>query len=300
MDFQTLINSRLGVALGLGLGRALPPDIGYRLADAIARLIAARHDLPMVRAMRANQWVVAGETLSAAELDQAVEDTFRHTARCLYDLYHHLNDLPALENRIVFSPPIERLIERLKQGREGTVVVALHLSNFDLVGRAAALRGWRSLVLSYPQPGGGYRWQNAMRQQFGSTILPASPTALRTALRHLRAGGNVATGIDRPFPQSKHQLLFFGRPARLGTAPVYLALKAQVPVAVTAAVMDPDGRYRILGSDLIPMQPHPDREQAIILNAERLLRVAEDFIRQYPHQWAMFYPVWPEALHATP
>jgi lauroyl/myristoyl acyltransferase len=31
-----------------------------------------------------------------------------------------------------------------------------------------------------------------------------------------------------------------------------------------------------------------------------ILRVAEDFIRYDPSQWAMTFPVWPEALDQVP
>ena len=30
------------------------------------------------------------------------------------------------------------------------------------------------------------------------------------------------------------------------------------------------------------------------------VKIAEDFIRQAPDQWAMFYPVWPFALEEMP
>ncbi len=34
----------------------------------------------------------------------------------------------------------------------------------------------------------------------------------------------------------------------------------------------------------------------IVLNAEKVMREAEKFILPYLEQWAMFYPIWPEAL----
>jgi predicted LPLAT superfamily acyltransferase len=36
------------------------------------------------------------------------------------------------------------------------------------------------------------------------------------------------------------------------------------------------------------------------MNTEMVLKVAEGYIRQAPYQWAMFYPVWPEALNEMP
>ena len=67
-----------------------------------------------------------------------------------------------------------------------------------------------------------------------------------------------------------------------------------------AAIVQPDGIYHIVASDPIEMQLIPDRENEMILNAEKVLSVAEGFIRQAPHQWAMFYPVWPNAQKELP
>lgn len=38
-----------------------------------------------------------------------------------------------------------------------------------------------------------------------------------------------------------------------------------------------------------------DRESDIVENAEKVLSFAEKFIRKYPDQWSMFYPIWPDA-----
>jgi len=81
---------------------------------------------------------------------------------------------------------------------------------------------------------------------------------------------------------------------------ILLALKTGVPVALTSASQNQEGRYQIDISEPIDMTPHPDRHQEILLNAERVLSVAEEAILQAPHQWAMFYPVWPEAMAEMP
>jgi KDO2-lipid IV(A) lauroyltransferase len=175
------------------------------------------------------------------------------------------------------------------------VATGLHMSNFDLIMLSAARRGGRFLGLSVPEPKGGYTWQNELRRRSGMELAPASVSSLRLALARLAEGGLVVTGIDRPDPGSKHRVNFFGRPAALPVLHVYLALKAGVPVILLSSVLNPDGIYRVMVSDPIPMQPHPDRGMEIVRNAERVLKVAEEMICTAPHTWAMFYPVWPEA-----
>ena len=108
------------------------------------------------------------------------------------------------------------------------------------------------------------------------------------------------TGIDRPIPAPRVRPRFFGRPAALPMHHISLAVKARVPVMIIAPILQPDGKYHVLTSDLIEMDPHPDRATEEIRNAEKVLAIAERFIRQAPHQWSISLPVWPEALDLVP
>jgi KDO2-lipid IV(A) lauroyltransferase len=297
---QSIINSRLGVGLGLAVGRSLPPAAGHRLANFLGSWIARRRTWNLVRAARANQWVVSGEQLSAAELDRAVRQTFQMTARSIYNLNHYLDRPEDVRRMVQYNEDVRQLIQASQEQSRGVVLVGVHLGNFDFALRAVTLHGLKALVLTLPELQGGYQWQYRMRQELGMEIYPVSVATLREAVERLEAGGTVLTGLDRPTPGSKYQMRFFGRLACLPPHYLYLALKARVPVIVVATMIQEDGTYHFVVSEPIEMQPDPDRHQEIIQNGERVLRVAEGFIRQAPRQWAMFYSVWPETLHQAP
>lgn len=296
LDPQSIINSRLGVSLALSLGRIVPPKLGVVLANFFAGRIAARKNWPMVQAVRSNLWVTSNANLSREQLDHAVRETFRHTANSLYDLYHNLDNPAAIQDMIQFDSRVESIIKDSQRKKEGLVIVGIHLSNFDFVMQSAVMRGLKVLALSVPQPGEGYQWQNELRKAHGMEMIPASMTAIRRATDRLQKGGVVMTGVDRPVPDAKYRPRFFGHPAGLPVFHVFLAMRAKAPVILVAVKKEAAGNYRILVSDPIYMQHYKDRETEIILNAESVLCIAEDFIRQAPHQWAMFYPVWPEVI----
>jgi KDO2-lipid IV(A) lauroyltransferase len=300
MDLQELLNSRQGGKIALGLARIIPPGIGYRFSRVLADWIASRTDLPIVRATRANQWVVSGRTLSAQQLDLAVQDTLRYTAKSMFTLFHCWNNYPALQHMIEFSPRAKYLLENKTKKKEGAVVVSVHLSYFDLVMQAVAAQGLRLMVLSLPQTDEAIEWQHDFRRNSGIEILPASISNLRKAITRLQEGGLVLTGIDRPMPELKYTPQFFGYPASLPTHHVYLALKAKVPVVVVSAIMGSDGICRILASDPVEMERRADRRTEIVYNAEVILKLAEGYINQAPQQWSMFHPVWPEFLNDVP
>jgi lauroyl/myristoyl acyltransferase len=69
---------------------------------------------------------------------------------------------------------------------------------------------------------------------------------------------------------------------------------------IIVTIWKPDGKNDVFTSDLIEMESHPDPNIEMLRNAEKLLRIGEEFIRQAPRQWGMALPVWPEALDQMP
>ena len=58
----------------------------------------------------------------------------------------------------------------------------------------------------------------------------------------------------------------------------------------------PDGTFIIDASEPIVMEARPDLMEENRVNVEKVLKPTENFIRKYPTDWAMFYPVWPEVF----
>jgi lauroyl/myristoyl acyltransferase len=300
INLQRLNDSRFALSLVSAVGRGLPRSLGHALTDLLAARIASRKDSKMIQAVRANQWVARGETLKGEALDQAVLETLRHSARSIFDLYHFMQNPRATGHLIVLDPATEALIRRPEFDKRGLMLVGLHLSNFDLAIQWFIRQGFKPLVLTIPNPQGGRRLEYEARKKKGMNLVPASFAALRQALRHLQQGGVVMTGIDRPIPAPRVCPRFFGRPAALPTHHVSLAVKAKVPVMIIVTNLQPDGKYHMLTSDLIEMDPHRDRTTEEIQNAEKVLGIAERFIRQAPQQWSISLPVWPQALDLVP
>jgi phosphatidylinositol dimannoside acyltransferase len=277
----------------------LEPVMAYRFSRALSRLIASQRKLSIVRAVRANQWVINKGSLTLEQLDKSVEQVFYSRFQSIYDLNHYLNNKMAMKRMVIFSASMERILQSLREGEKGLMVVIPHLGNFDFVGQEVVRRGQAFQALTLPRPGSGYMQENAIRSRSGMEITPISKEAIRQAQERLKAGGAVMTGLDRPLSNSRYRPRFFGRPAPMPVLHVRLALEADVPVVVVANFKQEDGRYRIFASEPINMQRYSNRAKELIQNAETVLKVAEDFIRRTPGQWGMFYPVWPEILEKS-
>lgn len=297
---QKAINNRFSIVLASAICRVIPPRLGYYIASITADWIAAHREWKIVRALRANQWVVYGGKLTKEELDHAVRDTLRNTGRSIFDLNHYIHNPKAISQMIVPSPATYSLLQRPVSTKRGLLLVGLHLSNFDFILQSGYLKGLNALVLTIAELQGGYRLQYEMRKKIGIHIVPASVSSIRAAVNHLQTGGVVLTGIDRPDSKSIYRPRFFNHPAMLPVHHIFLALKAMVPIVMMTAILQSDGKYHLLSTDPIEMQSHPDRREEVVQNAEAILRIAEDFIRLAPHQWSMTLPVWPDILNQVP
>ncbi len=294
-SIDRFIYSSTGLRVVEALARAVPPSLGHSIGDLIARWLASRKDSELVKEAQANQQMLSGGSLSPAELEKAVRTVYRNAARSQYDLYHYVQDRAAIESIYHFDAPCDVFLERQEFETRGLILAALHTPGWDLGLRwlCRDKLGFRPVVLTISNPEGARQVEFEGREKTGMEIIPGSAMGLRRAVRYLQQGGLVLTGIDRPTPGSDPQPRFFRRPAMLPVHHIYLALKAQVPIVVEMSCLENDGHYRVRASPPIEMQPYPDRVDELRINAERVLAVVENFIRQAPRQWLMFLPVWP-------
>jgi len=293
---QSLSQSRTGMRMALGVGRALPRRASGPVVTFAANRMLGDGDTALARAVRSNQYVVSGETLSGEALDGAVRENVRYMARFLYDLYHALGNYAAEDALLVRDEAWEAFLER--ERTQGPFVYSgIHFGNFDLVGRALGRDGWRMQVLSVADPNGGYEWQNEVRAEAGFTVTPVTGDSLKLAARGLEAGKSVLTGHDRPLlKRDKVMSRFFGHEAPMPLLHVRLAMRAQVPVVILCGPRDADGRYRLLASDPIEMVGDKNDPAALQENAERCLAAIEPWIAERPTQWAMPHTVWPDVV----
>lgn len=298
LDLQQVINSSLSLRLVSSFARSLPPRLGHRIASGFADQIAQQRNSRLIRAIRANQWVASGETLQGEALDEVVRATLRYSAHSLFDLYHYSQDFEATRQLLVFDSSFDALAGRSEFEDRGLMIAGLHLSNFDLVLQWLSKERLSPLVITIPNPQGGRYIEYEMRKRAGMNLLPASVGALRQALKHLQRGGMVLTGIDRPIETPDVCPRFFGHPSALPVHHVFLALKARVPIVITATYLQPDGKYHVFASE--PIEMDTCAEEPIVQNAEKVLAVAEDYIRRSASQWSVPLPVWPERIGLVP
>lgn len=300
MRFKTILGSPFFILLGVAIAHTLPASFGYWLSRRVARYMSKRRNR-LFCTLRANIAQVVGSQATAEQLDAMAESAIYHAGCTYYDMFHYGRDaLRHYDIALRTSPEVWEAVRAALHDRRGAILVGAHMSNFDLAAQWIAAQGVELQALSLTEPDWGMRVVNEIRRRRGLVVTPVGVEALRSALKRLRNGGVVVTGVDRPLSEHDDPILFFGRPAHLPTGHVRLALQTNAPILVACCVQEPTGRYALLLAPPLEMERTYDRNEDIRHNARRVLAILEDMIRQAPEQWLMFVPVWPEEAKGSP
>lgn len=272
------------------------------LGGVICRLLAIAGVLiktDVYRAITANLRHILPEA-SARTIAWLRYRTFYNAARAYYDFFHNV---ASGKDPARFVPPVrlaegalERFMEAYRQGK-GVLVLGCHMSNFDLAGEAMPQllnlpTHFQYLSIANPTP--SMMFFNRLREsQPGIKITPVTPATLKEAIRHLRSGGVVVTGVDRPIDESDEPVVFFGHATRLPCG--YLRLRRMTGCAVVATGAHyAHGHYEVDFTGPLPWVETGDTAHDDEINKRTVLSHLEAFIRRAPEQWMMFIPVWPE------
>ena len=294
--------SKLSIQLSILIGRYLPKKMGYRFGENLARFLTSRKNLNITRAIFLNQFIVNDKKFDHDMLTQRCIEVLSHAGKCFVDLYKVYDNPDLLDDLVPLTTPMKEFID-LSLDDQGYMVVAPHLSNFDLVVASLVKHGFKGKVLSYPNPGSGYQLQNQIRESLGMELVPLGDPSLEPEiLAHLMNGGITATGVDRPVPDRKkrHYVNFFNHPSPLPVGYIRTALTANVPIIVVTGIMEPDGTYGFRHSGPIKLKRYNNKMEDIRRNTEEILKKVEEYIRLAPEQWQMYYPVWPDLINEVP
>ncbi len=278
------------------LGRNLPRPLGLAVARLSASLISRRSRSALVRSIKMNQSVARDLSPDAPELNAVVRRVLYNAARGYYESYNRIaRGRAVVQESLAFDPELLAMLHDARSTGKGIVVVAPHLGNLDLGLAGFAAEGYDIQAISYEDVPGGYQLQNRLREGSGYTVTPADAEAARMALQRLRRGGIVLTGVDRPLPNGATMIRFFGRPAPLPTGYVRLALSTSSLLFVVWLELV-DGGYYASAVGPIDLVRTGSRSRDAVVNAEKVLEIAEGKIRAQPDEWMMFHPVWPQLM----
>jgi KDO2-lipid IV(A) lauroyltransferase len=298
MGIIELSYSTFGPVLGIFLGAVLPTKQAYRLADRIAANVVSQTDSELYRALRTNQAVVRGLAYDDPQLDDIMLRVMQNATRGYADWFkgmakgrQYLLERCHLEDHLM-----ESALQAREDGR-GLLMVGGHMSSFNIMMLGLGVLGLPIKVLSFADPGGSYKIDNIIRKRYGLELAPISVSSLKEAIRRLKNGGLVLTGIDRP-DVGGEPLEFFGTQVVMPVGHARLAIRTGSRIMIGATTRIGPAQYKVYGPEVIEPEISGNYDKDVKRLAQRTLHILEGQIRARPDEWLMFFPIWPEKMPA--
>jgi KDO2-lipid IV(A) lauroyltransferase len=286
--------------LGNLVVRVLPPGVRYPLAALLGR--CAFYALPRRRRIALQNY---GQVLGLPSDHRLTKRTARHAfgnyAKLIADFLLMVSLSPEAIRRLVRTEGVEHLDRALAHGR-GAIAVTAHVSNWDILAAAAAVRGYVVNAVTEELPGSRF---NSLviqsRERIGMRVIPlASSGAVRAIMKALGRNEVVALASDLYRGDHGVRVTLFGRPLSLPAGPAAIALKTGAPLVPVWVRREPDNRYVAEVEAPIEVSRGGDRTRDIQLTTERIAQFFERIIRRTPDQWFVFLPLWRESPAAGP
>jgi len=296
MWIRSIAMSRWGPAIGLSIVRMIPYRIAYAAGKLLARWVSLSPHAPMNRAIRANQAVVRDLPYDDPRLNHVVYEVMKMNARGFVDFFKAIaGGEKAVKQACVIDEPLKSYIESWVGEDRGLVLIGPHLLGFDIFMLYLGILGYPIQAISYPDPRGSYVAQNTLRRRFGFNITPLSVQTLREGLRTLQRNEVVMTAVDRP-GLGGEPMKFFGRDVVLPVGHTRLAVKTNSRVVAGVPYLDENGIYHGMAAAVFEPPNTGDEKLDAHEIAQRVLETFEIYIRKWPGNWLMFYPVWPDVI----
>ena len=254
-------------------------------------------------AIRSNLSRILGLPERSEEVERATDEMVRGHAACWLDFLHFATRPPEESALLIESVEgFSRIVEGRSRGR-GVLLLTAHLGNWELGGlMLAEIRQPIHVVLVPDIFPGVERARRRLHGRAGVAEIPIDRSFVPTltVMRALNDNKIVAMQGDRDFNNTGVAVPFFGREAYFPRGPLRVAMATGAAVLPAFIVRVPDGRYRAIIEDPLPIQAGADRETALRKNLESYVAILERYIRAYPDQWYCFYPFWDDPTRKDP
>ncbi len=260
--------------------------LGVRLGDIMYCVLKKRRDIAL-----SNLRLAFGNEKAERDLKRIARLSFRNLGKNVVELLRfpllneqNLWQLVTVEGREHF--------EQAQQLERGVVVFIAHLGNWELLAPTYAALSKRVAVIAFPLKN---RYLNDMVNKYRSCLglkIISKQFATKNVLKALKEGYAVGFLADQNAGREGVFVEFFGKLASTARGPVSIALKTGAPLLLSFDIRMPDDRHRFIVTEPMILTVTGDRERDVAENTARLMRILEDYIRQYPCQWMWQHDRW--------
>lgn len=173
----------------------------------------------------------------------------------------------------------------------GVLVITGHMGNWELMSLFCKTLTEKPAAVVARQTTNPYLEENVLmpfRTSTGAQVC-YKLGAIRTIMRVLRDGGFAGMLIDQKARKRDGvEIDFFGRRLMAFSSPASIQLKHNVPVVGMFLMRVGAGRYKLIVSDPVHLQPGDD----VTSLTQRHQDIIAEMIRAYPEQWFWMHNRW--------
>jgi len=266
-------------------------------ALAIGRFLGrlAYYLIPVKRGIaRENVRRVFGAELSPREQRRIVRKCYESMCMWGMEVMRMPHLTPEVSEQTVTREGYEYMEQALARGK-GAILVASHMDNVDLAGCSMAIRGLPlSVAVKEFKSKSLQDFLSAVRERTGVILIPPRKSK-EQIIDLLKKNVVVTLVVDQHM--AKHRAIvceFFGQLAATSPAPARFAFETGAPIIPGLMYRtDNKGGHGIrLGPPMEMETPYDDLDKNIRHNTERINRIIEGWIREFPEQWLWLHKRW--------
>jgi len=272
------------------LAGIVPLSWHYRIGDIFGSL-AYRFDRKH-RKISIENLKVAFEDLSLDERKEMTRYFFSFLCQGTLELLHAVKRPDTLKNISIEGK--ENLDSALQQGK-GVLLVTAHIGNFTLLSYKLAQEGYIVSMVARPmrdEKTGDYI--DLLRTQSGVKSIFSYPRkeCVNQIITALRKNEIVIIQMDQNFGTGGVWVKFFGKLAATPVGPIIFALRTQATVVPAYMWRKGYADHLLTICPQVTMESSDDKQEAVLLNAIKITRIIEGWIRKAPVQWSWIHRRW--------
>lgn len=241
---------------------------------------------------RAVTQMISALQISDAEARSTVRASFVNLARNMLDILYMPNLNEENFSEYIEIDHLERMQAALAEGH-GVVVLTGHIGTWEWLSAAFTLNGLPVTAIAKLQPNQEYsRVLDDLRATIHVEIFNRGTSELLAAGRALKKGKILGFLADQDAGPGGAFINFLGKVASTPMGPAVFARKFNSPVLPAFIIRKPDGRHLVKIFEVMHFEDTGDTDGDLFRFTEKMTRILEQVIREYPTQWLWFQKRW--------
>jgi len=270
----------------------IPTPLGYWLCQLLGGILF--YLKPSLRRTAVSNLRHIVPEASALRRRSMARRVIRNNFKNYYDLVRlpHL-DKQGLENQIEHIYGLEYLEQSVQRGK-GTILMSVHMGNFNIVPQLFMTRGFKGAVVAEDiEPEPLYDMVNELRSRFGLKFIKAGSSQARVIYRHIRDNGILGLAADRDVSDGGMPVKFFDAVTELPSGPVVLASRMGATLLPSCTLRLKNNKSVVFVYPPIELMNTGNREADTEVNMRKGAQAIEHMILKAPDQWlALLQKIW--------